>query len=213
MLVYVRYHEIALKGRNRPFFVGKLVDNLRHATADLPRVTVQAVSSRVALSAPDDLAWETLRERIASVFGVANYSRVVETPPDLEAVKAVAIEAMAARTPSSFRVTTRRAWKPFPMDSVEIEREVGGAIHAATGTPVNLDAPSATVFIEVLKDRMLVSFERIRGAGGFPLGRRAGCSRFSRGASTLQWPRRVSCAADAPCTSSTSTRFRSRIAP
>jgi tRNA uracil 4-sulfurtransferase len=170
VLVYARYHEIALKGRNRPFFVGKLVDNLRHATADLPRVTVQAVSSRVALSAPDDLDWETLRERIASVFGVANYSRVVETPPDLEAVKAVAVEAMAARAPSSFRVTTRRAWKQFPRDSVEIEREVGGAVHAATGIPVNLDSPAATVFVEVLKDRMLVSFERIRGAGGFPVG-------------------------------------------
>jgi tRNA uracil 4-sulfurtransferase len=171
VLVYVRYHEIALKGRNRPFFVGKLVDNLRHATADLPRVVVQPISSRIAVSAPDDaVSWETLRERVASVFGVANYSRVIQTPPDLDAVKGVAIQEMASRAPSSFRVTTRRAWKPFPLDSVEIEREVGGAIHAATGTPVNLDAPAVTVFIEVLKDRMLVSFERIRGAGGFPVG-------------------------------------------
>ncbi len=171
MLVYVRYHEIALKGRNRPFFVGKLVDNLRHATSDLPRVRVQPVSSRIALSAPDDAVdWETLRGRIASVFGVANYSRVVETPPDVEAAKGAAIEGMARLSPTSFRVTTRRAWKPFPLGSVEIEREVGGAVHLATGIPVDLDSPAATVFIEVLKDRMLVSFERIPGAGGFPVG-------------------------------------------
>jgi tRNA uracil 4-sulfurtransferase len=170
MLVYVRYHEIALKGHNRPFFVGKLVDNLRHATADLPGVTVRPISSRVAVSAPDDVAWEALRERIASVFGVANYSRVIETSPDVDAAKAAAVEMMRGLGAASFRVTARRAWKPFPLGSIQIEREVGGAVHAATGTPVNLDAPASTIFVEVLKDRMLVSCERLPGAGGFPVG-------------------------------------------
>ena len=36
--VVVHYAEIALKGRNRPWFVGRLVRNLREATADLESV-------------------------------------------------------------------------------------------------------------------------------------------------------------------------------
>jgi thiamine biosynthesis protein ThiI len=170
MLVYVRYHEIALKGRNRPFFVGKLVDNLRRATADLPLVTVQPISGRIALRASDEIPWERLRERISTVFGVANYSRVTEVPLDLEAAKSAAVELMRSGPAASFRVSARRAWKPYPQTSVAIEREVGGAVHTAIGTAVNLDHPAVTVFIEVLKDRILISAERLPGAGGFPVG-------------------------------------------
>jgi thiamine biosynthesis protein ThiI len=168
--VVVRYHEIALKGRNRPFFVGKLVENLRRSMSDLPGVTVQSAAGRVAVDAPAEVAWESLRERMSTVFGVANFSRVREAPPDMEALKSTAVEAMRESPFASFRVTTRRSWKPFPKDSVAIDREVGAAIQAATGSPVDLDEPDATLFVEVLQDRFLVSRERIRGAGGFPVG-------------------------------------------
>jgi thiamine biosynthesis protein ThiI len=169
--VVVRYHEIALKGRNRPYFVCKLAENLRKATADLSEVRVQPVAGRISLSAPAGVSWRDLRARIESVFGVANFSRVQEVPHDLEAVKAAAIDIVRERSPAtSFRVTTRRSWKVFPMDSGQIDREVGAAIREATGIPVNLDDPAVTLFIEVLKDRILVSAERLPGAGGFPVG-------------------------------------------
>ncbi len=171
MRVVVRYHEIALKGRNRPYFVCKLAENLRKATADLPRIGVQPVAGRISLSAPPGVSWSDLRERIESVFGVANFSRVQEVPHDLDAVKAAAIEVVREHSPAtSFRVTTRRSWKVFPLDSGQIDREVGAAIREATGIPVNLDEPAVTLFIEVLKDRILVSAERLPGAGGFPVG-------------------------------------------
>ena len=33
--IIVHYQEIALKGRNRPWFIARLVRNIREATADL----------------------------------------------------------------------------------------------------------------------------------------------------------------------------------
>jgi tRNA uracil 4-sulfurtransferase len=168
--VVARYHEIALKGRNRPFFVSKLLENLRRSTSDLPGVTVEPTAGRVSIQAPDEVGWETLRGRISAVFGVANFSRVRQVAPDMEALKAAAVEAMRESPFASFRVTTRRSWKPFPLDSVAIDREVGAAIQAATGVHVDLDEPDATLFVEVLRDRFLVSRERIPGAGGFPVG-------------------------------------------
>jgi thiamine biosynthesis protein ThiI len=138
--------------------------------ADLPGVRVQSAEGRVAIEAPDEADWETLRERISAVFGIANYSRVRQAAPDMEALKAAAIEAMRESPFASFRVTTKRSWKHFPKDSIAIDREVGAAIQAATGAPVDLDEPDATLFVEVLQDRFLVSRERIPGAGGFPVG-------------------------------------------
>ena len=169
MNVVLRYHEIALKGRNRPFFVEKLAQNVRRAFADVPGAGVRSTDGRLTLELPDTEPWEPVRERLANVFGVANFSPSLVLPRDLEVVKLRAIEALQGRT-GSFRVTAKRSDKTYPMVSGAIDREVGGAIRQATGLNVDLDDPDHTVFLEVLRDRILCSTEKHPGAGGFPVG-------------------------------------------
>jgi thiamine biosynthesis protein ThiI len=170
MNLIVRYHEIALKGRNRPFFVERLADNLRRVLSDLPGVTVQPVFSRISVQLPDEAPWETVRDRVETVFGVANFSRAGEVPADLEALKRAAVEGLQGARFGSFRVTTRRSDKSFPRNSGEIDREVGAAVHTATGVRVDLENPELTVWVEVLRDRILYSFDKHPGPGGFPVG-------------------------------------------
>jgi tRNA uracil 4-sulfurtransferase len=170
MNLIVRYHEIALKGRNRPFFVERLADNLRWVLSDFPGVTVQPVSSRISVQLPDEAPWETVRDRVETVFGVANFSRAGEVPADLEALKRAAVEGLQGARFGSFRVTTRRSDKSFPRNSGEIDREVGAAVHTATGVRVDLENPELTVWVEVLRDRILYSFDKHPGPGGFPVG-------------------------------------------
>jgi thiamine biosynthesis protein ThiI len=170
MNLIVRYHEIALKGRNRPFFVERLADNLRRVLSDLPGVAVQPVSSRISVQLPDEAPWETVRDRVQTVFGVANFSRAGEVPADLEALKRAAVEGLQGARFGSFRVTTRRSDKSFPRNSGEIDREVGAAVHTATGVRVDLENPELTVWVEVLRDRILYSFDKHAGPGGFPVG-------------------------------------------
>ena len=45
--IIVHYSEIALKGRNRPWFVSRLVKNIREATADLDVRQVRALQGRI----------------------------------------------------------------------------------------------------------------------------------------------------------------------
>src|SRR2546425_701332 len=115
------------------------------------------MAGRLAVEVPDGVEWETLRERIGSVFGIANFGRAASVAPDLEAVKAGALETLRGRSFESFRVTAKRSHKGFPKTSMEIDREVGGAIKAATGARVDLESPELTVFIEVLADRIFYS--------------------------------------------------------
>jgi len=168
--VLVRYHEIALKGRNRPFFVQRLAGNLRRATADIEGVSVRVLAGRIAVDFPAAVAWETARERVGAVLGVANFSRTYQVAADLDALKTAAVAALEGRRFGSFRVTTRRSDKGFPMNSGEIDRELGGAVKAATGARVDLENPELTVFVEVLRDRIFYSFEKAPGPGGFAVG-------------------------------------------
>jgi len=169
MHVVLRYHEIALKGRNRPFFVDKLASNARRLLGDLGG-RVEVLAGRLRVRLPDDVRWEEAERRLAGLFGVANFSRAHEAPLDMEALGRAVVAALAGRAFESFRVTSRRSFKAFPRTSPEIDRELGAVVHVATGVRVDLEHPGLTIHVEVLHDRILFSFEKQPGAGGFPVG-------------------------------------------
>ena len=79
--VVVHYHEVGLKGRNRPFFLGTLEKNLHRATAGLGVKTIERASGRILLWLEPDTAWEPLRERIAGVYGVVNLRSATRCNP------------------------------------------------------------------------------------------------------------------------------------
>jgi thiamine biosynthesis protein ThiI len=168
--VLVRYHEIALKRRNRPLFVSRLARNLRRAGADLGALRVSSLAGRLLVEAPDDVSWEDLRGRLGEVFGVANFSRGHRLPRDLDALSGAAVEALGALDVRTFCVRARRSDKQFPSTSGEIERRVGAAVCAATGLAVDLERPDVTFFVEVLRDRTYYFFEKLPGPGGVPVG-------------------------------------------
>jgi thiamine biosynthesis protein ThiI len=168
--VVVHYQEIALKGRNRPFFIERLVRNIRTATADLPVAEVRALMGRLEVRLERSAEWSLVHDRLSHVFGIGNFARAGSTPLDLEALAARIITELAGRDASSFRVSARRADKRFPLTSPEVEREVGGRIKEARGWPVNLDHPDLTIHVELLSKEAFYFFGKERGLGGLPVG-------------------------------------------
>jgi tRNA uracil 4-sulfurtransferase len=170
MNVAIRYHEIALKGKNRPFFVRQLAKNVTRALLDLAHPRVRVQGGRLSLDMPDEVPWPLIRARLERIFGIANFVPTWPAPRDLEGLQAAVLEALGDRRPAHFRVSARRADKSFPLNSGQIERELGGAIHMTKHLPVKLENPELTVHVEVLRDRILYGFEKINGPGGFPVG-------------------------------------------
>jgi thiamine biosynthesis protein ThiI len=175
--IVVHYQEIALKGKNRPWFVSRLVRNLRDATEGLD-VRVRALMGRIELQLGPSASWEQLRERVGHVFGAANFAHAGRVPFDPAADPSAVFDSIAREIladlgktePTSFRVTVRRADKRFPMGSPAIEREIGGRIKEARGWKVDLDDPPFTVHVEMLTSEAFYSFGKEPGAGGLPVG-------------------------------------------
>jgi len=177
--IVVHYQELALKGKNRPWFLGRLVRNLRRALSDLDVRNVRALMGRVEVVLGPDAAPAAVSERISRVFGIANFSYAGSRPleygrsevtGDLDAIAKAILGDLGDRTCTSFRVSARRADKRFPMTSPQIEREVGGRIKEARGWTVNLDDPGLVIHVELLTDRAFYFFGKERGAGGLPTG-------------------------------------------
>ena len=168
--IVVHYQELALKGKNRPWFLGKLVRNLRQALSDLDVRGVQALMGRIEVVLGPGASPEDVSDRIRRIFGIANFSFAGRTPLDLDAVTRAILTDLGDRTCASFRVSARRADKRFPMTSPQIEREVGGRIKQARGWHVDLDEPELTIHVELLTDQAFYFFGKERGAGGLPTG-------------------------------------------
>jgi len=168
--VVVHYHEIALKGRNRPFFINRLVRNIESATADLPVKRVVPLPGRLLVELGDGAAWPRLRERLSKVAGIANFSPTQRVELDIDSLSQKVVAAVSDRPFQSFRITTRRANKRFSLNSMEIDREVGARVKAATGARVNLTSPETIIYIEILPREALFYFEKLEGIHGVPVG-------------------------------------------
>jgi len=168
--IVIHYQEIALKGKNRPWFLSRLVRHLRSALTDLGVERVHSLMGRIEVVLGADADRTAVGDRIGRIFGIANYSFAGRAPLDLEAMSTAILDAMGDRTCRSFRVSVKRADKRFPMTSPQIEREVGGRIKAARGWTVNLDDPELTIGIEVMSTDVFYYFGKERGPGGLPVG-------------------------------------------
>src|SRR5687767_6702911 len=156
--IVVHYQELALKGKNRPWFLGRLVRNLREAVSDLDVQSVRALMGRIELVLGPTASREAVGERIRRTFGIANFSYARRTPVDLDVIAAAILEDLKDRTCSSFRVSARRADKRYPLTSPQIEREVGGRIKTARGWRVNLEEPELVVHLELLTNEAFYFF-------------------------------------------------------
>ena len=165
-----RYHEIALKGRNQWRFIEQLKHNLRAVFADVKLGRMRGEGPRIIVELPDQMDDATAIERASAIFGFANFSLSYRVPLDLDAIKAEAIARAREHPARTFRVRARRGDKRFPMNSMEVDREVGAAIIDALGFKVDLHDPELTVSIEILADAAFVSAGKIPGPGGLPVG-------------------------------------------
>jgi thiamine biosynthesis protein ThiI len=168
--IIVHYQEIALKGKNRPWFLGRLVRNVRRALADLDIVEVRVLMGRLEIVLGPQAVYEEVAQRLRQTFGIANFSRARRTPLDLDVLTAAILEDLAGTSVESFRVSARRADKRFPLTSPQVERELGGRIKQARGWRVQLEDPSLVVHVELLTNDAFYFFGKERGPGGLPTG-------------------------------------------
>jgi tRNA uracil 4-sulfurtransferase len=168
--VVIHYKELALKGRNRPWFVNTLLRNLRTLLADLDMVHVGVVAGRIEVKFQTGEHWAEARTRLARLPGIANFARAEHVAADLDVMSQTVLDGLQGQAPRSFRIKSRRADKRFPIPSPEVERIIGGRVHSELGWPVDLSHPQAVIRIEIFTDGAFIVFDREPGAGGLPVG-------------------------------------------
>ena len=168
--VIAHYQEIALKGKNRPWFLRRLVRNLRDLLAGTSVRDIRTPMGRVDIVFDRDDDWPEIQRRLSRAFGIANFSLAHRAPLDVEAIAAGILRDLPEDPVPSFRVTVRRADKRFSMASPDLERVIGRRVQEARGWKVDLTRPALKIWVEIVPGQAFYHYGKLRGPGGLPIG-------------------------------------------
>ena len=170
-----KYGELALKGLNKGQFESSLVKEIKHRVSRFGKFDVRRAQSTIYVEPLEEITdSDEVFAELLKIFGIATVCRAAETDKDMDSILKVVKEyipplLVGKRT---FRANGKRADKRFPLKSPEIAAQVGGAILEAMGgrVKVSMDAPEATVTVEIREEHAYVHADAVRGAGGMPIG-------------------------------------------
>ena len=168
-VIIVRYCEIHLKGKNRGYFEKIFMMNLEKALVGI-RHEIRKPSGRYIVENFDQTRTEEILEKLSRVFGTHTLSSAYKVPAELEmiydTVKKIAPES------GSFKVITNRANKSFPLNSMQLNAEIGGRLlQDFPNLSVDVHAPQHEICIDIRENGDALIFSgHIKGAGGMPVG-------------------------------------------
>ncbi|MDD4714998.1 MAG: tRNA 4-thiouridine(8) synthase ThiI [Oscillospiraceae bacterium] len=173
-VILLKLGELVLKGLNRRNFEDRLLRNIRRRLEPYGTFRVSAMQSTVyvePLSEASDLsgAYEALK----TVFGIAGMTLARSCAKTVSAMTETAKTYLndILTQAKSFKAESRRADKSFPLTSIQLSQQVGGALHDAfPHLAVDVHRPEVTVYLEVRETAAFVHTDPEPGAGGLPAG-------------------------------------------
>ena len=182
-VLLARYGEIALKGGNRGYFEGLLARNIRRSLIAVPGFRLQRVYGRIyaePVNAEAEARVSEAADCLKKVFGLVGVAvarkTLLTTAAITEAAVACAEEAVAGASGSppgirTFKIDASRSEKRFPLDSMQLNRELGGAVlDALPALKVDVHKPDLRVTVEVRQEGAFVYAEDRKCPGGLPVG-------------------------------------------
>ncbi len=175
--IIIHYDEIGLKGNNRGFFEQKLIDNVSQKIENAGlKAQVRKNFGRMKIGLEnfpnenEKNVWKTILD---TTFGIAYYGFGFQalTEGEDESLKDT-IKFLAENTEfETFRITTNRTNKNFPMTSMEVNHMLGGTVlKNFEGKKVQLKNPDVEFYVEILGKHAFCYAGKQQGPGGLPIG-------------------------------------------
>lgn len=171
----IKYAEIGVKGKNRYLFEDALVAQIRHS---LKRVegdfVVSKESGRIYVTAESEYDFDEVVEALKCIFGIAAICPMVQVEDDgyedLKKQVLSYVDEFYEDKNFTFKVNARRGNKKYPVNSEQINRELGELIlNAFPEIKVDVHKPDVMLHVEV-RNKINIYSHSIPGPGGMPVG-------------------------------------------
>lgn len=171
----IKYGEIGIKGKNRYIFEDALVKQIKHALKKVEgafEVTKQ--QGRIYVEVLSEYDYDDMVAALQKVFGIVGICPVVHVEDEgFEKLTEDVIEyfkKVYKTLDKTFKVNARRARKNYPLDSMQINYNLGEKIlEAFPDMKVDVHQPEILLNIEI-REKIYIYSQIIPGPGGMPVG-------------------------------------------
>jgi thiamine biosynthesis protein ThiI len=170
----INVDELFLKGKNRPFYYRSLREHTRELLDAYHQEPFTCVNEEQRLVARSESPFseETIRVFL-NVPGVHSIIPARRIPVDFQQVFPTVKEELQRweDLPATFKVVTRRSYKGFPLNSLEVCKAIGALVlKEFPRLAVDVKNPGLVIEIRILQNNIYVSTRKLPGIGGLPVG-------------------------------------------
>ncbi len=170
----INVDELWLKGKNRPLYYRALRGHIRELLEAYHKEPFTCVNEeqRIMARSESPFSEETIRAFL-TVPGVHSIIPARRIPVDFQHIFPTVKEELQRLEvlPPTFKVETRRSYKGFPMNSMEVCSEIGTLVlKEFPRLVVDLKNPGLIIEIRILENNIYVSTRKLLGVGGLPVG-------------------------------------------
>jgi len=166
--IIIHYHEINLKGNNRGWFEAHLQNHITSLLKGVTYKNVRKIAGRMIIELVQDSPIEEITRRLSKAFGIANFVVAWEVAAEMEKIQSGLEMLIVQGNFESFKMDSRRGTKDFPLNSQQLNEQLGAFVQERTKANVRLSNPDRTFFVEIVQNRAFLYFNKIPGAGGLP---------------------------------------------
>lgn len=171
----IKYAEIGVKGKNKYLFEEALAQQVKYALKRCEgEFKVTRTEGRIYVHALSAFDYDETVDNLRTVFGISGICPVIHVEDEgFEKLAQTVIDYVDKVYPDkkmTFKVQTRRARKNYPMNSMELNMELGSAVlNAFPEMKVDVHKPDVMLHVEIREKIYIYSIE-IPGPGGMPVG-------------------------------------------
>lgn len=171
----IKYAEIGVKGKNRYLFEEALVKQVKYALKRCEgEFCVTRTPGRIYVEALSEFDFDETVGNLKTVFGISGICPVVHVEDEgFEKLGESIVKYMDEVYPDkniTFKVQARRARKNYPLNSMELNVELGGVLlDAFPELKVDVHQPDVLLNVEI-REKIYIYSETIPGPGGMPVG-------------------------------------------
>ena len=171
----IKYGEIGIKGKNRYLFEDALMNQIRFSLKNVDGTfEVTKEQGRIYVEAKSEFEYDEVLEALKRVFGIVEICPMVQVEStDFEGISAAVLDYIDKTYKDknfTFKVDARRADKKFPMNSMDINMEMGHRIlEKFPEMKVDVHTPDVYFHIEI-RNMVNIYSQKIPGPGGMPVG-------------------------------------------
>ncbi len=168
-VILIRFGELYLKGKNKCYFENILKDNIRNKLNGIA-CKLYFGRGRYVVKEYAECDEQLIIERLKQVFGLHSLSLARRCGYELDEIASLAISVMP--NVGTFRVSARRSYKKYPLDSVQLNKVLGERIlEAKPELTVDLHTPDFVLNVDVREDGDVYVYDStVKCAGGMPYG-------------------------------------------